>query len=507
MHRSILFYLHLLISGLHHHFSIQRHHPPLAGIPFKSTITAYGNTDIPVTGRHNDAISPFQPPLHPHPERKDIFYFLQPLPPFLFLILLPFPLYALRTPPGFLPQTFHHGGKIRFARLRYSADQKWTSASVDTTYVRADTVSMNSPLPIKKRDSLAHASGTLPKQGISRVMEESDINTINIMKAQGAKWTQIASKLTEDPLFCSIGLDESNEANFLTALCEGVVAVEDLTNVGTALRVNFGYLPKNGFGVTTPGEITLDDIERVLAAADGDGNSISVICIALSTYKKLRQTQGAKELAATYRGQIFDSDTSLPTPTSSLFDEAFADQYNGVRFLKIDRSIIYEKNGVRKAYKPWNANRLVYLTTENVGSLVWGTLAEKTSPVEGVVYTTVDEMKLISRFRTANPLVETTAGQMLALTVIEGVDQIYYQDITDAQTVDAEKEAQDSTDVKVTIWGDTYKKTEFVQELNKITGGKLTAKSADEKIIARVNELNDEDEATLKATVESHKSE
>ena len=405
---------------------------------------------------------------------------------------------------GAKKRTYLHKTMLRKV---YSADQKWTSASVDTTYVRADTVSMNSPLPIKKRDSLAHASGTLPKQGISRVMEESDINTINIMKAQGAKWTQIASKLTEDPLFCSIGLDESNEANFLTALCEGVVAVEDLTNVGTALRVNFGYLPKNGFGVTTPGEITLDDIERVLAAADGDGNSISVICIALSTYKKLRQTQGAKELAATYRGQIFDSDTSLPTPTSSLFDEAFADQYNGVRFLKIDRSIIYEKNGVRKAYKPWNANRLVYLTTENVGSLVWGTLAEKTSPVEGVVYTTVDEMKLISRFRTANPLVETTAGQMLALTVIEGVDQIYYQDITDAQTVDAEKEAQDSTDVKVTIWGDTYKKTEFVQELNKITGGKLTAKSADEKIIARVNELNDEDEATLKATVESHKSE
>ena len=405
---------------------------------------------------------------------------------------------------GAKKRTYLHKTMLRKV---YSADQKWTSASVDTTYVRADTVSMNSPLPIKKRDSLAHASGTLPKQGISRVMEESDINTINIMKAQGAKWTQIASKLTEDPLFCSIGLDESNEANFLTALCEGVVAVEDLTNVGTALRVNFGYLPKNGFGVTTPGEITLDDIERVLAAADGDGNSISVICIALSTYKKLRQTQGAKELAATYRGQIFDSDTSLPTPTSSLFDEAFADQYNGVRFLKIDRSIIYEKNGVRKAYKPWNANRLVYLTTENVGSLVWGTLAEKTSPVEGVVYTTVDEMKLISRFRTANPLVETTAGQMLALTVIEGVDQIYYQDITDAQTVDAEKEAQDSTDVKVTFWGDTYKKTEFVQELNKITGGKLTAKSADEKIIARVNELNDEDEATLKATVESHKSE
>ena len=405
---------------------------------------------------------------------------------------------------GAKKRTYLHKTMLRKV---YSADQKWTSASVDTTYVRADTVSMNSPLPIKKRDSLAHASGTLPKQGISRVMEESDINTINIMKAQGAKWTQIASKLTEDPLFCSIGLDESNEANFLTALCEGVVAVEDLTNVGTALRVNFGYLPKNGFGVTTPGEITLDDIERVLAAADGDGNSISVICIALSTYKKLRQTQGAKELAATYRGQIFDSDTSLPTPTSSLFDEAFADQYNGVRFLKIDRSIIYEKKRCTQGLQTVERKPLGLSDYRKCRQFGLGTLAEKTSPVEGVVYTTVDEMKLISRFRTANPLVETTAGQMLALTVIEGVDQIYYQDITDAQTVDAEKEAQDSTDVKVTIWGDTYKKTEFVQELNKITGGKLTAKSADEKIIARVNELNDEDEATLKATVESHKSE
>lgn len=404
---------------------------------------------------------------------------------------------------GTKKRTYLHKTMLRKV---YSADQKWTSSSVDTTYVRADTISMNSPLPIKKRDSLAHASGTLPKQGISRVMEESDINTINIMKAQGAEWTQIAAKLTNDPLFCSIGLDESNEANFLAALCEGIVAVEDLTNVGTALRVNFGYLPKNGYGVTTSGEITLDDIERVLSGADADGNSITTICIALSTYKKLRQTQGAKELVATYRGQTFDKDTTLPTPTTSLFDEAFADQYNGVKFLKIDRSIVYEKNGVRKAYKPWNANRLVYLTTENVGSLVWGTLAEKTSPVEGVVYTTVDEMKLISRFRTANPLVETTSGQMLALTVIEGVDQIYYQDITNAQEIDATEETKDTTDVKFTIWGQTYKKPEFIAALKAISGERVASNISDAKLMDKVNSLSDEQEEALKVAVEPHKA-
>ena len=174
--------------------------------------------------------------------------------------------------------------------------------------------------------------------------------------------------------------------------------------------------------------------------------------------------------------------------------------------MKIDRSIISEKNGVRKAYKPWNANRLVYLTTENVGSLVWGTLAEKTSPVEGVVYTTVDDMKLISRYRTTNPLTETTAGQMLALTVIEGVDQIYYQDITDAQAVNTTEEAKDSTDVKITIWGNTYKKPEFVAEYNKIASANLASTVSDNKLINAVNRLSDSDEAKLKAAVESHKA-
>lgn len=404
---------------------------------------------------------------------------------------------------GARQRTYLHKTMLRKV---YSADQKWTSASVDTTYVKADMISLNSPVPIKRRDSLSHASGVLPKHGISRVMEESDINTINIMKSQGTEWAQIATKLTSDPLFCAIGLDESNEESFLTALCEGIVAIKDENNTGTALRVSFGYLPKNGFGVQIPGEITLDDIEKVISSADADGNSITTICIALSTYKKLRQTRAAKELVATYRGQTFDKDTSLPTPTASLFDDAFSDSYNGVQFLKIDRSITGEKNGARKAYKPWSPNRLVYLTTEMVGSLVWGILAEKTAPVESVVYATIDDMKLVSRYRTTNPLAETTAGQMLALTVIEGVDQIYYQDINEAQAVNTEEEAKDTTDVKITVWGAAYKKPEFIATLKVITGENINSRIGDDKLIAKVNALSDEDEAKLKAAAEAHKA-
>lgn len=392
-------------------------------------------------------------------------------------------------------------------RKVYSADQKWSNAAVNTTYVAADMVSMNSPLPIKSRDAIAHANGSLPKIGMKKIMFESDINAVNIMKAQGAEWTNIANKLTSDPIACSVGIDEQNEANFLTGLSNGIVAVEDENNAGTALRINFGYLPENCFGVETQNELTLDDIKRVLANADNNGDTIITIAIALSTYNKLRQTQGAKELVANYRGQTFDSSTKLPVPTASLFDEAFADDNNGVRFLKIDRSIISEKNGKRKPYKPWNPNKLIFLTTEEVGALVWGTLAEKTNPVEGVVYSTVDEYKLISRYRTTEPFTETTSGQALVLSVIENVDQIYSLDISEAQAVDSSAESSDSTDVKITIWGNAYKKPEFVKEFNKITGKNLASTIADDKLIAAVNRLNDFDEAKLKSAVESHKSE
>lgn len=401
-------------------------------------------------------------------------------------------------------RTYLHKSMLRKV---YSADQKWSNAAVNTTYVAADMVSMNSPLPIKSRDAIAHANGSLPKIGMKKIMFESDINAVNIMKAQGAEWTNIANKLTSDPIACSVGIDEQNEANFLTGLSDGIVAVEDENNTGTALRIKFGYLPENCFGVETQNELTLDDIKRVLAYADNNGDTIVTIAIALSTYNKLRQTQGAKELVANYRGQTFDSNTKLPVPTASLFDEAFADDNNGVGFLKIDRSIISEKNGKRKPYKPWNPNKLIFLTTEEVGALVWGTLAEKTNPVEGVVYSTVDEYKLISRYRTTEPFSETTSGQALVLPVIENVDQIYSLDISEAQAVDTSAETSDSTDVKITIWGNTYKKPEFVKEFNKITGKNLASTIADDKLIAAVNRLNDFDEAKLKSAVESHKSE
>ena len=318
-------------------------------------------------------------------------------------------------------------------RKEYSADQKWESASLNTHHVAADMVSMDSPLPLKQRDSVSSASGKLPKIGMKKALKESDLTAVNIMKAQGANFTQIANKLINDSVSCSVGVDERNEANFLSALSEGACLVVEEDNTGTALRVDFGYLAENQFGVTKSNEISHDDIKKVIAKADEDGNAITTIALALSTYNKLRQTQWAKELVANYRGQVYTDPANLAVPTASAFDEAFSDDNNGIKFLKIDRSVIVEKDGVRKSIKPWNANKLIFLTSEEVGALVWGTLAEKTNPVAGVTYTTIDDYKLVAKFSKTDPLQEWTSVQALVLPVIENVDQIYSLDMSQTQ--------------------------------------------------------------------------
>lgn len=327
-------------------------------------------------------------------------------------------------------QTYLHKTMLR---KEYSADQKWESASVNTQYVAADMVSMDSQLPLKARDTVARATGILPKIGMKKILRETQINAINIMKAQGATPTQIANKLANDSIACSVGIDEKNEFNFLTGLSDGVIAVQDADNEGIALRVDFGYLAENTFGVKSSGKIDKDAIHAVLSKADADGNSISTLALSLSTYNAMRQEDWAKELVATYRGISYTSAASLPVPSSSMFDEAFSDEFNGIKFLKIDRSIIVEKDGKRVSRKPWNDDRLIFLTTDEIGALVWGTLAEKTNPVNGVVYSTVDDYKLISKYSKTDPLQEFTSGQALVLPVIENVDQIYVLDKSQVQ--------------------------------------------------------------------------
>ena len=397
-------------------------------------------------------------------------------------------------------------------RKVYSPDQKWEGTSAKTTYVAADMVAMDSPLPIKSRPTVATSNGKLPKVGMKKKLQETDINNINIMKAhlalattEEAKATErrrIFTKLADDGTACSVGIDEKTEMNFLSGLSNGVILVEDEDNTGTGLRVKFGYLPANTFGTITKGELSREDFENVNDKADADGNTIIKVMMAKSKLGEIRRTRWAKELAADYSEKTYTDETNLPVPSVKSFTAAFEEEF-GYAIETVDRTVVTEKNGKKKNVKPWNKDRLVFLCQEEVGSLVYGTLAEATNQVQGVQYATIDDYKLISRYSHNEPsLEEVTSGQALVLPVIEDVDQIYVIDCSESKSaeVDTEAETQDVGDVYVTVNGVKYNKQELIAQL-KTYGASVKTNSSDATVIAAYNALSDEQEAEFQANL------
>ena len=224
--------------------------------------------------------------------------------------------------------------------------------------------------------------------------------------------------------------------------------------------------------------------------------------LAKSKLNEIRKERWARELVADTDDKVYTNDTTLKVPSVKKFTEAFQDEFD-ITLKVVDRSVIMEKNGVQKSTKPWNTDRMVFLCSDVVGSLVWGTLAEATNPVEGVKYATVDQYKLVSKYSKTDPLQEFTNGQALVLPVIEDVDQIYVIDCTETKSaeVDTVVEKSDASNEFTTVNGKKYKKADLVAQL-KALGVKIRVDATDTAVIAAINALSDEDEATLFANVQ-----
>ncbi|MFV0501717.1 MAG: hypothetical protein ACK5MH_09035 [Bacteroidales bacterium] len=386
-------------------------------------------------------------------------------------------------------------------RKSYSIDLKWESGSVNNSIVAADVVAMDSPLPLKKRGVLRRASGDLPKLGMKFSKGERLLTDIQIMRAKGVSEAEIAKKIFEDTPKCISGVYERIEDAFLTGLSEGVTLVPEENNVGTGIRVDFGFLDANKFGASKKwGEIDfmpLDDINRIISAAQENSHKIERIMIGKTAYNNLRNSEDAKVLVANFQRIVFADASILKTPSRSAFNEAFQDEYD-CELVVVDRTIRVEKNGIQKKIKPFDTNKLVFLTSDIVGSLVYGTLAEEGTPVAGVEYAKVDDYILISKYSKNDPLQEFTSSQALVLPVIENVDEIYVLNTQEAIEV-ATTEIED--DETITIYEETYVKADVLAVYKTVVGYVHPAIS-DAKFIEKVNALSDELEAKFKLAVQ-----
>jgi hypothetical protein len=381
-----------------------------------------------------------------------------------------------------------------------SSDMKWDSVNVSKSVVAADVVSLSSELPLKKRDKISSAQGEIPKIGMKMNKSEKLISDIQVLAARGATEAQIVEKIFEDTPRVINGIYERLEYMFLQALSTGVTLVSDDDNVGSGIRVTFGYKDSNKYGVLKKwgeaGYTPLSDIARVVSTAAENGDVITTVALDKASYNLIRRSDEAKTLYAASVGNFTGNALSIPTP--SIFDSLIADEYK-IKFLVIDRAVRIEKDGKQKSVYPFAENTLVFLTSEKVGTLQYGILVEENNPVSGVEYQKVDSYILVSKYSKNDPLREFTSSQALALPVIENVNSIYLLNTQDAIEVAADEVEGDAG---ITIYGSQYSKKSVIEAM-KQAGIKVAYNISDEKLIEKINSLSDADEAKFRAELEN----
>ena len=383
-----------------------------------------------------------------------------------------------------------------------SADGRWDSLSVSRSIVAADVVDIDSSVPIKKRDAISRAGGEIPMMGIGMKKSAKMIQRIKYLAATGATEKQIVQMIFDDLPRVISGIYERLEMMYLQGLSTGVGLTIDDKNTGVGIRVSYGYKDSNRYGVKVrwgkEGYVPISDIERVITKAYENGDVITTIALDKAAYNQLRRSQEAKNLYASSSGNFTGNNHIIPTP--SQFNSTIEDEYK-VKFIVIDRIIRVEKDGNQTNVRPFAEDTLVFLTTEQVGSLVYAILAEQDSEykVKNVDYQIVDGFILVSKYKETNPLREFTNAQAIALPVIENVDSIYILNTQEAQEVSDDEQEGDEG---ITLYGATYSKASVIDAM-RAAGIRVAANISDEKLIEKINKLSNAEEAKLREAIDS----
>jgi hypothetical protein len=320
---------------------------------------------------------------------------------------------------------------------QYSPDLKWQSIStVNNSAVAADLIAFDSSIPLKSRDSLGGATGDVPKIAMEMALREKQLTDLDIIaRVRGNQSAELLAALFNDTARVITGFYERLEYMFLQGLSTGVTSMADPNNVGLGVRIDYGYLTANKFGTvgaiwSNTAATPFTDFARAQAKANADGNNIVKWMMDRVTFNRMIATDQVKQEVAAAVG-FFGS--VIPQPTIDQVNNAAQAKY-GFSFEIVERSVVTEKDGARTLTKPWAASQIVGLTSDNVGTLTWGTLAEMSHPVANVNYTTVNDYILLSKYRENRPsLAEFTSSQGLAVPVIANVNAIYTLDTTTVQ--------------------------------------------------------------------------
>lgn len=379
-----------------------------------------------------------------------------------------------------------------------TTDLTWNSLTVNTTIVTADVVAMDSALPLKKRDLIAAASGSVPKIGMKMYLTERQMSDIDILRSRNAETKVIVDKIFQDTVKCTMGIHEKLEFMFLQGLSSGVTLVDDDTNVGTGIRVDYGYLPGNKFGAVVPWSNIatakpIDDIKRIIKYAKTRGDNPTFLMMDETTFDNLAQNQQTREQYAFQQNFV---GTQIPVPDLDQVNTMMRSRYK-LTIIIVDRTVITERDGARTVQTPWEPNRVIFLNSLKVGKTQYGILAEETRKSPKVLYEKSGSFILLKKWSSEEPFSEFTSSQALVIPVIDNVSSIYSLDSEEAAT-----DAQVEGNSVFTYLADDYTKASVAAAL-KLANPKtqLTVNSTDANLLMAINKLSDEQIAIFEASI------
>jgi hypothetical protein len=388
-----------------------------------------------------------------------------------------------------------NGGKTELTYLHktmlteeLSTDLKWSTLTVNSTIVAADIVAMDSPLPLKKRDAIGTANGEITKLGMKKKLTEKQLSDIDTLVAKKVENKVIIEKIFNDAVSCTMGIYEKMEYVFLSALSTGIALIEDTENVGTGIRIDYGYSDANKFGVVKAWSDTaskpLDDIQRVIKEARSKGVSLRFMMMDQNTFDNLAANDQTRQYFAFSQNFV---GSSVPVPDQEQVNMMLQKRYK-LTIVIVDRTVITERDGIRTVQTPWAENKVIFLETQKVGRLVYGILAEETRQSKAATYAKAGKYILLKKWSEEEPFSEHTSSQALAIPVIDAVDSIYLLDSEEA-AIDAQTEG-DANFLYLTV---SYTKASVASALKlAYPATKLTVASTDAKLLEAINKLSEE---------------
>ena len=324
----------------------------------------------------------------------------------------------------------------RFLTREWSLTGKWEALQRYNQRIMADVIAMDSSIPLKKRPSLAAASGEIPKIGMEMALNETDLTNLQMLAGmRNAPEDRIVEMLFQDTATCITGQYERIEGTFLQGLSSGVTTVTLTNNVGAEVRLDFQYLSGNQFQSTVPfsgaAATPLQDLVPMIRKAQADGNPIRTMLLDQTTLDQILASDDAKDIFAQANNVIGGVTFA---PTLEQLNVAIRSKW-GFVFEVVERTCRYQINGVDTDYQPWEAGQIIGINNNSLGSLVWSDVAEMNAPVAGVTYQRADQFILASKFRLNRPsLAEFTNSQARVAPVISATRQIYKLDSTATTT-------------------------------------------------------------------------